>query len=178
MVWMAVAAGIALFTAALWTWGARPAYHRGRTLDQLARSVDSFLVQMAPGSTMIAQREGAPGFLQLSMRSASRGWQSVEFGMPETDWSRGRFDQLVKQLRKDGFSVQVEAGTSAEVTRFLRVPQAGGVEPLGLRLHRMLRVAHEALEWPPDQRFVIHYEGALRQDRAAMPTRVSGDTAV
>jgi hypothetical protein len=178
MLWVAVAAGIILIIAALWKWGSRPRYHRRRTIQQLGQFVDGFLVQMAPGSTLIAEREGDAGFLQLAMLSASGTWQSVEFGLPDTDWSRGHFDRVLEDLRHHGFPVQVEAGTSAEVTRFLRIAQAGEVEPLGRQLHRMLSVTHRALEWPADQRFVVHFEGALRQDRAAMPTRVSGDTAV
>ena len=27
----------------------------------------------------------------------------------------------------------------------------------------MLCIAHEALEWPPDQRFVVHFQSALRK---------------
>jgi hypothetical protein len=178
MVWVAVAAGIVLSIVALWKWGSRPAYHGGRTLGQLGHSIDSFLIQMAPGSTLIAHREGQTGFLQLAMRSASSNWQSVEFGLPETEWSQGHFDQVAQQLRQDGFDVDIQAGTSGQVTRFLSVSQSGDLEPLRRQLRRLFSIVHAALEWPADQRFVVHYEGGLRQASRSMPARLPGDTAV
>jgi hypothetical protein len=178
MLWVIATLGVILVAATLWRWGRRPSYYRNRTLEELGRSIDGFLVQMAPGSTLIAERQGGAGFLQLAIRSASGHWQSVEFGLPEAEWSQGNFDRLVETLGREGFPVILEPGNSGRVNRFLRVAVAGESVSLGTQLHQLFRVAHGTLGWTPGEQFTVHFEGGLRKDRGVMPVRASGGSAV
>jgi hypothetical protein len=178
MLWLIATVAVMLLVAALWRWGMRPTYYRNMTLEELGRSIDSFLVQMTPGSTLIANRQSGAGFVQLAIHSASGQWQSVEFGLPETEWSQDNFDRLVKTLGREGFPVILDAGSSDRVRRFLRVAVTGESASLGAQLHQLFRLAHGALGWAPGEQFTVHFEGGLRKDRGVMPVRASGGSAV
>lgn len=177
MPWFYGVAAAFVVIVAFWQWGKRPAYKRGVPLDGLQVSIDSFLVQMSPGSVLTAEREGGPGFLQLSLSSATAEWQSVEFGLPRTDWSTDAFEIVAARLQASGFAVEVEPVPFGKVPVFLRVSLAGPTIELGSRADQLLRLVAEALEWPRTTRFAIHASGGLRRERGPMPQRASSGPA-
>ena len=173
MRWLYVGAGLALLFAALWRWGKRPVYRRGITLERLQHSIDGFLVQMSPGSVLLAEREDGPGFLQLALHSATTQWQVVEFGLPAADWSAQAFENIATRLRDRGFAPAIEPGETDAVPRFMRVNLAGQTSELGSRAHQLVMLVSGGLEWPETTTFAVHSRGGLRGQRGVMPARTS-----
>lgn len=161
--------GSVLAICALWYWAGRPVCRR-MPLSQVRRSVDSFLVQMAPGGVLMAERAGAAGFLQLIMVGASVETQEVEFGLPDAEWSHLQFDQVIEALQRATFNVTIEPGTSEEVARFARVRLQGPRAALGAEIERLLGVTSAALAWPEGTDVVVWCQGALRKEQGVMPT--------
>ena len=170
MPWLFGAAALLVAGIVLWRFGRRPVFHRGVTFASLARHVDSFLLQMAPGGVLIAERESGPGFLQLAMISASLEWQAVEFGLPELAWSRHRFDEVVRGLQHAGFETRVEATASPNLPRFLRVSLSGPTPEVSAQAFRLLQSAHRELGWNASERYTVHSQGALRASREVIPS--------
>ena len=156
-----VAVALALIALRLvWSWGVRPKRHAGVRADELRRFVSGLAVQMAPGSTMIAERTSSPGFLQFALLSGHKNWAEIEFGLPEIDWSANNFVTASERLREAGFHTAIEVG-SGSVSRFLRVRIAGAPSDLGAKGQELVKVTIDALDWH-DPDFTVRFEGGIR----------------
>ena len=64
---------------------------RARTrlpLDRFLWALQPMLHRMRPGAQLAAYPNGRDGFLQLVLAGREGTWRQVEFGLPDTDWSR------------------------------------------------------------------------------------------
>ena len=142
------------------SWGLRPKRHAGVRADEIRRFVSGLAVQMAPGSTMIAERTSSPGFLQFALLSGQKNWAEIEFGIPDIDWSANNFVTVSERLHKAGFHPAIEQGTG-NVSRFLRVRIAGAPSDVAAKGQEIATVAIDALAWH-DPTFTVRLEGGIR----------------
>ena len=177
MHWFYGVAGLALLLIGLWRWAKRPVYRRGVPVSGLQQSIDSFLVQMGPGSVLLAKREDGQGFLQLALRSATAQWQVVEFGLPDAEWSAKSFEAVATRLRQHGYGPAIEPGETPAVRQFIRVSLSGHTGELGLRAHQLLQLVSDGLGWSRTSTFAVHCRGGLRRARGSMPVRASAGPA-
>ena len=91
--------------AVLWWFGKQPVKHRRIPLSGLRRFVASLPAQMAPGGFFIADREAGPGFLQLALREYGHVQCTLEFGLPEVEWSTEFFPVIEASLRAAHFEL-------------------------------------------------------------------------
>ena len=149
----------AVALATLWWWGSRPVYYHHSTLHEFERPINGFLSQMDTGAVWIAEREGGPGFLQLALVTNKPLEQAVEFGLPDVDWSRTRFDTVIRALQDAGYESALEASASGETKRFLRVRCAGQRPQLSKTILDLLTRAAGALEWSESETYTVHCRG-------------------
>jgi len=128
---------------------------------------------MAPGGFFIADRETGPGFLQLALRDYGHMQCTLEFGLPETDWSAERFDAVVAGLKSARFEPTVDHGRGS-VSRFLRVVIAGPEPHVIQRADQLLALAARDLGWSEGVRFRVKFGGAIVAGRALERLRARG----
>jgi hypothetical protein len=144
----------------LWWWGTRARVYRNVPLRSLRRYVWSLLAQMGPGGFLVAERRGGMGFLQLAMRRAASETYTVEFGLPDIDWSTGRFETLRASMVAHRFEPSLEPGTG-QVSRFLRVLVTGTSEEVIDRALALFELVATGLGWGDSPSFDVHFGGPL-----------------
>lgn len=162
-VWIIGAVVVA--AVALWWFGKQPVTHRRIPLAGLRRFVASLPAQMAPGGFFIADRESGPGFLQLALRDYGHMRCTLEFGLPELDWSKERFAAVTTALKAAHYDPVVEPGRGA-VSRFLRVIIAGPEENVIARGDQLLSLVSRELGWEPGGTFRVRFGGSIEPGRA------------
>jgi hypothetical protein len=150
---------LALVAAALW-YGMRPRVYRNISLKELRRFVSSLLAQMAPGGFFVAERQGGAGFLQLALRTATPDFYTVEFGLPEIDWSAPHFEAVRAALERNAFEDTIEEG-AGEVSRFMRVVITGTAEQVGDRAVTLFKSVAESMGWGTSSTFAVRFGGPL-----------------
>lgn len=134
-------------------------------LDQWLGWVKGMLVRYAPGTCLIAQSNDAEGFLQLALTGREGTWRQVEFGLPDAEWSRTRFQLAASALAEGATDVRVERNRrNANVPRFLRVSIAGDIAEVEARAIDLLRRAAEVLSFPADGTYRVSIEGGDHPD--------------
>ena len=170
--WIVVAVIIGAVTLFLWL-GKRPVIHRRIPLSGLRRFIASLPAQMAPGGFFIADRESGPGFLQLALREYGHMRCTLEFGLPELDWSTEPFSVVEASLRAAHFEPSVEPGSGA-VSRFLRVLIVGPEPHVIERADQLLAQVAQDLGWAPDTTFRVRFGGSLAPGRTLERLRARG----
>jgi hypothetical protein len=169
--WTFVAIGLLGVVSLRWLAKRRIVY-RGVPLPGLRRFVSSLLAR-ADGGFFIADRESGPGFLQLALRQYRAGQCSVEFGLPDVDWSRNEFDAVVAALEKESFAPGVEPGEGS-VSRFVRVLVAGPEARVIERSMSLLDLVARSLGWNEETTFRVRFGGSLALGRALERARSRG----
>lgn len=159
--------------ASFWWWGRRPVIYRRVPLSSLRQFVASLTAQMAPGGFFIADRESGPGFLQLALRDYGHLQCTLEFGLPEVEWSAKALPRVEASLKAAHFETAVEPGRGA-VPRFLRVLIAGPEPSVIERSEQLLGMVVRDLGWGPDTTFRVHFGGSLAPGRALKRVRAHG----
>jgi hypothetical protein len=135
--------------------------------------VASLPAQMAPGGFFIADRESGPGFLQLALRDYGHMRCTLEFGLPELDWSSERFPVIKESLKRAHFDPAVELGQGA-VRRFLRVLIAGPEPQVIERAEQLLNLVASELGWSQTTTFRVRFGGSLAPGRTLERVRARG----
>jgi len=171
-IWIAV---VVVFGALAWFFiaGGRPVIYRSVPLSDLRPFVASLPAQMAPGGFLIAEREAGPGFLQLALRDYGHMQCTLEFGLPEVDWSAQRFANVLESLRAGKFEPAVEQGRGA-VSRFLRVVIAGPEAHVVVRAHDLLALVARELGWDAGSTFRVRFSGSIVPGRSLGRLRARG----
>jgi hypothetical protein len=144
----------------LWRWGTRSVIHRNVPINGLRSYVESLLAQMGPGGYLIAKRRNGDGFLQLAMRGVTPDTYSVEFGLPEIDWSASDFEAVRQSITAQGFEATVEL-RSGRVSRFMRVVVAGSRETVIDQSLALFELVAAGLRWTDAPTFDVQFGGPL-----------------
>jgi hypothetical protein len=158
---------------AFWWFGKQPVTHRRIPLSGLHRFVASLPAQMASGGFFIADRESGPGFLQLALSNYGQMQCTLEFGLPELDWSKERFEAVTSALKAAHYDPVVEPGQGA-VSRFLRVIIAGPEENVIARSDQLLSLVSRELGWENRDTFRVRFGGSIEPGRALERLRARG----
>jgi hypothetical protein len=138
----------------------KPLPHRGVLLADAKRYVESFLLQLAPGSVLLMERESKSGFLQLAILERRDQRLGVEFGLPDADWSHDQFELVHYAMDSAGYSTEVETNEDNEqVPRFLRVYVEGDRKDLTITLLELLETAASKLGFGVDDQYTVQMQG-------------------
>lgn len=141
-------------------WLNKPIAYRGLPLTDLTRFVETFLLQLAPGSVFLLERETKPGFLQLAMIDRRDQWRTIEFGLPDDEWSHNQFDLVHAAMQSAGYSTEVETNEgNKQIPRFLRVYVEGNTDELTIVLLQLLETAANKLEFGVQDRYTLQMLG-------------------
>ena|SRR6516225_7206279 len=128
---------------------------RRARLHELDGVIDSFLLQAGRGSQFVCSRIGAPGFLQAVIVDRHADHEQIEFGLPDADWSRSRFDAVAVDLEAIGCFCTVEASPSNKVRRFLRARFEGDRSELVTKFVEVLSRAGQTLGFAVDEEYEL-----------------------
>ncbi len=170
--WIVVALIAGAVALLLWL-GKRPVTYRGVAVSGLRRFVSSLPAQMAPGGFFIADRESGPGFLQLALREYGHMRCTLEFGLPEVEWSAERFATVEASLKTAHFAPVIEQGQGT-VSRFLRVIVAGPEPHVIERAEQLLALVATELGWGPATTFRVRFGGSIAPGRTLERLRARG----
>ena len=159
--WIVVALILGGVAFVLW-FGKRPVIYRRILLSGLRRFVASLPAQMSPGGFFIADRESGPGFLQVALREYGHVECTLEFGLPQVDWSADRFPAIVAALQTARFDPIVEPAEGS-VSRFLRVLIRGPEPHVIQRSMQLLQLVARELGW--ETTFRVRFGGSLAVGR-------------
>lgn len=121
--------------------------------------------RLSPGALLAAYPNGRAGFLQVLLTGRKGGWRELEFGLPDTDWSRASFDDAVQALQDHASEWMVEhTPGNPDVPRFLRVWIDGDEADVQQRASDMLYCAADVLGFPADQTYNIDFRGGDHPD--------------
>lgn len=141
---------------------------RARTrlqFDRFLWALQPLLHRMRPGAELAAFPNGRDGFLQLVLTGREGSLREVEFGLPDTDWSRTRFDQAVDVLQEHASSWLVEhTPGNPDVPRFLRVWIYGEEDEVREQTAALLHAAAEVLSFPASQTYNVEFTGEDHPD--------------
>lgn len=156
----------ALLAVAKWRLMRR--FRRARTripLERCLLALRTMLRQLRPGALFAAAPNGRDGFLQLILTDREGNWREVEFGLPDADWSRARFDHAVAVLGELEPDCEVEhTPGNPDVPRFLRVWIHGGEASVLERATALVRAAAEVLGFPEEQTYNLVFRGQDHPD--------------
>ncbi|HVH13226.1 MAG TPA: hypothetical protein VM759_09250 [Longimicrobium sp.] len=112
------------------------------------------------GSVLIAEPNGRSGFIQFALTGRLAEWRCIEFGLPETDWSRSYFAAVHDALGRADIRTTIEAGDgNGLVERFLSAEISGGREEVLRAASDMIPRIAAALGHPERQTYRISLEG-------------------
>ncbi len=136
---------------------------RARTrlpFDRFLWALQPLLHRMRPGAQLAAFPNGRDGFLQLVLTGREGSLREVEFGLPDTDWSRARFDHAVDTLQEHASSWLVEhTPGNPDVPRFLRVWIYGEEDGVREQAAALLHAAADILGFPASQTYNVEFTG-------------------
>ena len=126
------------------------------TITDLTAWMGRLLRECAPGSVLVAEPNARDGFLQFALTESRNQWRTVEFGLPDTDWSRGSFADVQDTLAAAGLRCTIDhADADGPVRRFLRARVGGdGAEVLKILATLCPRLA-AAMGYPENQTYRI-----------------------
>lgn len=96
------------FVIVLYQWLRLQRLRRRASVTDVAAWVGTLLRSYAPGSVLIAEPNGKDGFLQFALTQRDSKWRTLEFGLPETDWSRAAMADIQDLLNSAGVSWTLE----------------------------------------------------------------------
>ena len=142
--------------------GERPIPYRALLLVDANRFLESFLQQSDAGSVFVLERESGPGFLQLAVTDRRRSHREIEFGLPDAEWCRGRFDFVHKAMETAGHTCRLEANPgNLAVPRFLRVRIRGNRDELTPVLIQVLTLAAGPLGFDSQDRYTLRMNATI-----------------
>jgi hypothetical protein len=141
--------------------GERPIPYRALLLVDANRFLESFLQQSDVGSVFVLERESGPGFLQLAVTDRRRSHREIEFGLPDAEWCRGRFDFVHKAMETEGHTCRLEANHGNLVPRFLRVRIGGNHDELTPVLIQVLTLAAGELGFDTEDRYTLRMNATI-----------------
>lgn len=116
----------ALLAIVLYQWLRLQRLRRRASVADIAAWLGTMLRSDAPGSVLIATPDGKDGFLQFALTQRDREWRTLEFGLPETDWSRAAMAEIKDLLDSAGVSWTLEdAPPGSPLDAFLRAELNG-----------------------------------------------------
>jgi hypothetical protein len=135
------------------------------TVYEISRWVATLLKEYAPGSVLIAEPVGRPGFVQFALTGRRRHWRRVEFGLPESDWSRDSIPRVKGVLAAAGiaWTVEVNPGNHA-VPHFYRATVEGRDHEVRERLAALIPDLADALGYPSTARYGVKLAGGSSPD--------------
>lgn len=169
MLWLWLIVGIILFTGVvvvLLRWANQPIAYRGLLLADSERFLHDFLLQFSTGSVCFfdreSNRESSPGFFQLAIGARHGEQLEVEFGVPDAEWSRDKFDLVHAAIDSAGHRnhVQTNLGNN-DIPRFLRVYLQGNRRELPFLLREVLELAAKQLEFRMEDRYTFRMSGTV-----------------
>jgi hypothetical protein len=127
LVLMLVAALLsALFALTLHQWLRLRRLRRRASVVDVCAWLGTLLRSYAPGSILIAEPNGTDGFLQFALTQRAGEWRTLEFGLPETDWSRAALTDIQGLLDSAGVNWRLEAAPPGSmIDAFLRAELQG-----------------------------------------------------
>lgn len=116
----------ALFAVVVYQWLRLLRLRQRASVTDVAAWLGTLLRSFAPGSVLIAKPNGKDGFLQFALTHRDREWRTLEFGLPETDWSRAAMVDIQALLSSAGVSWTLEdAPPGSTIVAFLRAELYG-----------------------------------------------------
>lgn len=133
---------------------------RRATVHELGAWTATWLREYAPGSVLIANANGRPGFLQLALTARRRDRRRVEFGLPETGWSREHLPAVERVLDAAGVEWRIETNPgNPAVPRYLRATLEGTRAEVLERASVLLPELAAALGHPAHQSYSVELQG-------------------
>lgn len=161
------AVGAALLALVLYQWFRLQRLRRRASVTDLGSWVGTLLRSFAPGSVLIAEPNGKDGFLQFALTQRRGESCTLEFGLPQTDWSRAAIADVQSLLDSAGVSWTVETGVPGQpVQGFLRAELAGKREHVLQRARILLPRLAIALGHSAHQTYQVELLG---HDAAGYP---------
>lgn len=116
----------ALLATVLYQWLRLQRLRRRSSVTDVAAWVGTLLRSFAPGSVLVAEPNGKDGFLQFALTQRDREWRTLEFGLPETSWSRGAMPDIQNVLDSAGVTwILEDAPPGSIIDGFLRAELNG-----------------------------------------------------
>lgn len=115
-----------LFAVVLYQWLRLQRLRRRASVTDVVAWVGTLLRSFAPGSVLVAEPNGKDGFIQFALTQRDREWRTLEFGLPETDWSRAAMVDIQDLLDSAGVSwILEDAPLGSAIDGFLRAELIG-----------------------------------------------------
>lgn len=112
---------VVLMGALSYQWWRWQRLRRHASITDVTGWTATLLRGFAPGSVLIAEPNGREGFIQYAVTARRHELRTLEFGLPEVDWSRTAITPIQTLMDSMGISWTFEqADTTHEVQRFLR----------------------------------------------------------
>jgi type II secretory pathway pseudopilin PulG len=160
MLMVAAALVSALLAIALYQWVRLQRLRRRASLTDVSAWVGTLLRSYAPGSVLIAEPNGKEGFLQFALTQRDREWRTLEFGLPETAWSRAAMAEVQDILDSAGVSWTIEDTPSGSaIDAFLRAELNGDRTDVLERASRLIPRIATAMGHPLHQTYHIQLLG-------------------
>lgn len=119
----------------LYQWVRWDRLRRHAPATSIAAWIGTLLRDFAPGAVLIAEPNGKDGFIQFALTQRRKEWRTLEFGLPETEWSRPVMGDIQALLDSAGVSWTYADLVGVQATpRFLRAEFVGERTDI---LHRM-----------------------------------------
>jgi hypothetical protein len=116
----------ALVAVVLHQWLRLQRLRRRASVSDVAAWVGTLLRSYAPGSVLIAEPNGKDGFLQFALTQRDREWRTLEFGLPDTDWSHAAMAGIQNVLNSAEINWTLEdTPPGSPIDTFLRAELSG-----------------------------------------------------
>ncbi len=150
----------AVLAIALYQWLRLQRLRRRASVMDVAAWVGTLLRSYAPGSVLIAEPNGKDGFIQFALTQRDREWRTLEFGLPDTAWSRAAMARIQDVLDSAGVSWTVEdAPPGSTIDAFLRAELNGVRADVLQRASRLVPRIVAAMGHSLHQTYHVHLLG-------------------
>jgi hypothetical protein len=114
------------FATVLYHWRRWQRLRNRASIEDVVTWLGTLLRSFAPGSVVIAESNGGDGFLQFALTQREKEWRTLEFGLPEAEWSRTAITEIQHLLAAAGGRCSLEnAPVGQTIERFLRAELSG-----------------------------------------------------
>ena len=115
---------------------------------------------MVSRSVLVAEPNARTGFLQFALTERHKEQRTLEFGLPDCEWSQSYFADVQNALDAAGISCTIEnAGEERPVRRFLRAELRGRRSQILQRAADLLPRIAAAMGHPENQTYRVSLLG-------------------
>ena len=155
--WIAILLLLAIASFWLFFWPVKPIRHNGKTVSEMPSFLASLMVSHTDGALLFIEHEGSDEFLQF-VKYIRGGRETLNFGFPNSPWSRFYFDQLKTLLQESHIDYQIEPTGRSDTQAFLNVHDISSIE----QAQTIIELALKAMDLGPHERFSVLISGGVR----------------